>query len=150
MLAADGSDRRLVTKQDAPFIAVAGTWVSNDRIAASVGSTSSTPAIFGLDGSETPVSGLQVGSGGVATRLADGRWVTGSFLRAGPIRVGMAGAMHTIADGLSPAPSPNGGWVAFIAGATLRVVRIDGTDDQQVLDLTSRGWDLPFGHQWDL
>ena len=68
-----------------------------------------------------------------------GNWVAGSFVSEGAILYGAPGAMSQIAIGLSPTLSPDGEWVVYFKGETIRVVRTDGTDDREVLDLAPLG-----------
>ncbi len=143
-MAADGTDRRLVAKSDAAFMT--GTWVSSDRVAVSASNVSSSVTVFGLDGSATTIAGLVAGSGGIASEIPGDRWVVGSFHQAAPIRVGTPNAMRAITAGVAPVPSPDGGWIAFLAGATLRVMRNDGTANREVVDLAALGGlDFHFG-----
>src|SRR5207244_2998241 len=70
---------------------------------------------------------------------ADGALVIGSFVSEGAIIYGRPAAMTQIATGLSPGFSPDDEWVAYFKGDTIRVVRTNGLDDREVLDLAPLG-----------
>jgi hypothetical protein len=57
----------------------------------------------------------------------------------GPVMLGWPGVMKDIAKGTSPVLSPDGKWVAYLKDESLRLVRIDGSEDHEIVDLTPLG-----------
>jgi hypothetical protein len=92
-------------------------------------------------GNEQPQFDLQKDAPWPATlqQAPDGGWLLGSFVSDSPVLYGAPGAMQQIAAGVSPTLSPDGGWVAYFKGDTLRLVRTDGSGDRALLDLAPLG-----------
>jgi hypothetical protein len=88
-----------------------------------------------------------------------GNWLSGGFVSRWPpsadsseppIFYGPDDAMREIAAGVSPTLSPGGDWVAFFTGETLRLIRIDGSDGHDLVDLERlSGRDRHFSSQPD-
>jgi hypothetical protein len=68
-----------------------------------------------------------------------GNWLAAPFINEGPVVYGPAGAMRQIASGVSPAFSPDGGWVAYFQGESVRLLRVDGSHDHELVDLAPLG-----------
>jgi hypothetical protein len=69
----------------------------------------------------------------------DGRWLVGSIGMESPILFGWPGIMNKVAQGTSPVFSPDGKWIAYFKGESLRLIRIDGSADHEIVDLTPLG-----------
>lgn len=67
-------------------------------------------------------------------------WVAGSWVGSEPILVLTRDELaQPPAIGVSPAISPDGDWIAYFDDESLRIVRIDGRDDHELVDLTPLG-----------
>jgi hypothetical protein len=47
--------------------------------------------------------------------------------------------LRQVATGVSPVLSPQGDWIAYFQGDSVRLVRTDGTDDHLLVDLDPLG-----------
>jgi dipeptidyl aminopeptidase/acylaminoacyl peptidase len=76
---------------------------------------------------------------GLITQGEDGSLLIGPFGRTEAIVYGSRQALNQIATGTSPVLSPEGQWVAYYAGDSIRLVRTDGSDDHELIDLAPLG-----------
>jgi hypothetical protein len=76
---------------------------------------------------------------GFVGRDGKGRWLLGALAQEGPILFGYEGAMRSAAEGVAPVLSPDGGWIAYLKGESLRLVRVDGSDDHEIVELAALG-----------
>ena len=136
----DGSAREEIYHGGAFLVA---TWLDDEQIAAYIGAYEGAGQVlvFRRTGEEEPNVLIpdEERSALTATRVADGRWLVGPFINEGPILYGEPGDMRQVAIGVSPALSPDGRSFAYFRGDTLRVASVDGTVDEQIVDLAPLG-----------
>ena len=137
----DGSEREEIYPSGGGFLVA--TWLDDERIAAYIGAYEGAGQVlvFRRTGEEEPNVLIpdEERSALMATRAADGRWLVGPFINEGPILYGEPGDMRQVAIGGSPALSPDGRSFAYFRGDMLRVASVDGTVDEQIVDLAPLG-----------
>jgi dipeptidyl aminopeptidase/acylaminoacyl peptidase len=137
MIDLDGSERRRIEEWSAGF--QLPQWGPEGRVLL----TGSKGEALLQDATNTATrDALDLGDApwpSVLQRDGDGRWLAGPFGPEGAIVFGPAGAMREVAAGVSPALSPDGEWVAYFSGDSLRLVRVDGSDDHLLVDLAPLG-----------
>jgi WD40-like Beta Propeller Repeat len=118
---------------------VVATWLPEGSIAVSL----SNQEVTLLD----PASGEETGSVSlpvfpwppIIAANRSGIWLAGSFVEDGDILVGSPAGMRQVATGVSPAFSPAGDWIAYFSGDSIRLVRTDGSDDHELVNLEALG-----------
>ncbi len=137
----DGSEREEIYPIGGGFLEA--TWLDDEQIAAYIGAYEGAGQVlvFRRTGEEEPnvLISDEERPALTATRAADGRWLVGPFINEGPILYGEPGDMRQVAIGSSPALSPDGRSFAYFLGDTLRVASVDGTVDEQIVDLAPLG-----------
>lgn len=128
----DGSEREEIYVSGGFLVAA---WLDGEQIAAY--EWAGQVRVFRRTGEEEPnvLISDEERSALTATRAANGRWLVGAFINEGPILYGEPGDMRQVAIGVSPALSPDGRSFAYFLGDTLRVASVDGTADEQIVDL---------------
>ena len=146
----DGSDRARLFTWTAGFImpwwleqgsvAFAG---SKDQIALldlSVEAVDQTQLFRGPDGEPfSRVDAPGAGWPGVIDADGKGRWLVGAFFKEAPVMYGGEASLRQVATGVSPTLSPDGDWIAYFIGDTIRLVRTDGSDNHELIDLGPLG-----------
>ena len=136
----DGSERKEIYLGGAFLVAA---WLDDEQIAAYIGAYEGAGQVlvFRRTSEEEPnvLISDEERSALTATRAADGRWLVGPFINEGPILYGEPGDMRQVATGGSPALSPDGRSFAYFRGDALRVALVDGTADEQIVDLAPLG-----------
>jgi hypothetical protein len=137
---ATGSYRRLHGNWADSGMFIAATWLPDGRIA--LGQNRGLVILMDVAaGAELP--GLPLGQDrpwpAILHQPSDGSWLAGGVIEGQEIFHGPAGAMREIARGVSPTLAPDQQWVAYFKGESIRLVRIEGTDDRELIDLTQLG-----------
>ena len=137
----DGSEREEIYPIGGAFLVA--TWLDDEQIAAYIGAYEGAGQVlvFRRTGEEEPNVLIpdEERPALTASRTADGRWLVGPFIIEGPILYGEPGDMSQVAIGVSSALSPDGRSFAYFLGDTLRVASVDGTVDEQIVDLVPLG-----------
>lgn len=76
---------------------------------------------------------------GALWRVSNDLWLSGSWVNGKPVMLLSQRAEKQLAAGVSPALSPDANWVSYFDDESLRLVRIDGRDDHELVDLTPLG-----------
>jgi len=93
----------------------------------------------GIERQALLIPGVDTPWPGLLEVAASGDWLLGSFVREAPILFGKPDSLKQLAEGVSPTLSPDGGWIAYFQGDRLRVAKVDGSADWQVVDLVPLG-----------
>jgi hypothetical protein len=95
-----------------------------------------------------PADGTQVASEGpmpaaprpgTLSQLDGGLFLAGSWVDGQPIVLLNHRTSRALPSGVSPVISPDENWIAYFRDESLRLVRTDGSDDHEVVDLTPLG-----------
>jgi hypothetical protein len=133
---ADGSDGRLLRESGAAWIFP--TWVDDGHLA--IVDAANEVTVLDLDGSPVDIVRVdRVPANSIAHRLGE-RWLTGSALSPGPIRVSTPGNGQVVVSGFAPALSPGGEEIGYLAGNELMAAPVDGTSaGRSIVDLGGLG-----------